>query len=184
MIEIKTLPAIDARALRARLDAGTAVLIDIREPIEYAREHILGARLVPLQALDAHDFDRDRGKALVFHCKSGNRTAMSAGRILARGFAEAYALSGGLDAWKAAGLPVHVNRNAPMDIFRQVQITAGALVLLGVVPGVLVSPWFLALSGFVGAGLMLAGLTGFCGMARLLQLMPWNRRALAALAST
>lgn len=182
MTEIKTLPAIDARALKARLDAGTAVLIDIREPIEYAREHILGARLVPVASFDTHDFDRDRGKAMVFHCKSGNRTAMNAGRILARDFAEVYALAGGIEAWKAAGLPVHINRDAPMDIFRQVQTTAGAMVLLGVVLGALVSPWFYALAGFVGAGLMFAGITGFCGMARLLQLMPWNRRALAALA--
>ena len=58
---------------------------------------------------------------------------------------------------------------------RQVQIVAGSLVLLGVVLGTTVSPLFLLLSGFVGAGLVFAGLSGWCGMAQLLALAPWNR---------
>jgi hypothetical protein len=53
-------------------------------------------------------------------------------------------------------------------------------VLLGVALGALVSPAFYILAGFVGVGLTFAGATGFCGMARLFALMPWNRRAAAA----
>jgi predicted branched-subunit amino acid permease len=63
---------------------------------------------------------------------------------------------------------------------RQVQIGAGSLVLIGIILGTLVAPGFYALSAFVGAGLVFAGTTGFCGMAHLLARMPWNRRALAA----
>jgi hypothetical protein len=63
---------------------------------------------------------------------------------------------------------------------RQVQIGAGSRVLIGVVLGALVAPGFYTLSAFVGAGLLVAGTTGFCGMARLLVHMPWNRRAFAA----
>ena len=84
---------------------------------------------------------------------------------------------GGLDAWKKAGLPVSFDRSKPIDIMRQVQIAAGSLVLIGVMLGFLVNPGFYALSGFVGAGLLFAGVSGFCGMARLLGVMPWNRRA-------
>jgi hypothetical protein len=58
---------------------------------------------------------------------------------------------------------------------RQVQITAGSLVALGTALGWFVSPWFLILSGFVGCGLMFAGLSGWCGMAMMLGRMPWNR---------
>ena len=72
------------------------------------------------------------------------------------------------------------DRKAPLPIMRQVQIAAGSLVLLGIVLAVLVSPWFMALSAFVGAGLIVAGITGFCGMANLLLHMPWNRSREAA----
>jgi len=50
----------------------------------------------------------------------------------------------------------------------------------GFVLGISVSPWFHLLSGFVGAGLMFAGISGFCGLARLLVRMPWNRKAMTA----
>lgn len=167
---------IEPLELKRRLDQDSAILIDIREPDEYAREHIIGARLVPLSGFDAHDFDRDHSKAVVFHCKSGSRTAANASRIIAKGFREAYMLAGGLEGWRAAGLPTHIDRSAPIDIMRQVQIGAGSLVLLGVILGFAISPWFFLLSAFVGAGLTFAGVTGFCGMARILQFMPWNRR--------
>jgi rhodanese-related sulfurtransferase len=177
---MSALPKISPVDLQQRLQTGETVLIDIREPSEYAREHIHGARLVPLAAIDSHDFDTERNKIAVFTCRSGNRTAMNASRLLAKGFREAYVLAGGLDAWKAAGLPVHFNAAAPLDLQRQVQIAAGSMALLGAILAGLVSPWFIALSGFVGAGLMTAGLTGFCGMARMLAVMPWNRKFLSA----
>jgi rhodanese-related sulfurtransferase len=88
-------------------------------------------------------------------------------------------LMGGLDGWKAAGLPTLVDRSAPIELQRQVQIAAGSLVVLGVALSVWVSPWFMLLSGFVGAGLIFAGVTGTCGMARFLSCMPWNRRVAA-----
>jgi rhodanese-related sulfurtransferase len=174
-----TFQAIAPHALKRRLDDGSAVLVDLREPDEYAREHIPGARLVPLSSFNAHDFDGDRDRAIVFHCKSGNRTALNAERILGRNFRESYALAGGIDAWKAAGLPTRIDRSAPIDVQRQVQIGAGLMVLSGIALGLAVSPWFFALSAFVGGGLTVAGVTGFCGFARLLKLMPWNRRSLA-----
>lgn len=171
---------IDPQTLHSRMAAGEVVLIDIRDPSEYAREHIRGARLVPLNAIDSHDFDSEHNRVAVFTCRSGNRTAMNASRLLAKGFREAYVLDGGLDGWKKAGLPVHFDAAAPLDLQRQVQITAGGMALLGAILAFLVSPWFIALSGFVGAGLMMAGITGYCGMARMLAVMPWNRRFLAA----
>jgi rhodanese-related sulfurtransferase len=169
-----------ADEVRRRLDAGEAVLIDIRESDEHAREHIVGARLAPLSAIDAHDFDRDHDKIAVFHCRSGMRTEANAAKLLARGFREAYCLEGGIEAWKRAGLPIHTNRKAPLELMRQVQIAAGALILLGVALGWLANPAFYALSAFVGAGLAFAGLTGWCGMALILKTMPWNRGSFAA----
>ncbi len=167
----------DAATLKSMLDAGKAIVIDVREPMEYVREHIIGARHVPLSGFDKADFSGDQDKVAVFHCASGARTAANAQRILATGFADIYHLKRGLGGWKAAGFPIHLNRDAPIDIMRQVQIAAGSLVLAGVILGFLLSPWFFALSGFVGAGLTFAGVTGFCGMARILAAAPWNRVA-------
>jgi rhodanese-related sulfurtransferase len=151
-----------------------AILVDIREVDEHARENIPGVLHRPLAGLARLDED---APALIFHCRSGNRTAANAGKLAAAANCQAYMLEGGLDAWRAAGLPVHTNPTQPIEIIRQVQITAGLLILLGVVLGWLVSPLFLALSGGVGAGLVFAGVTGSCAMARLLGILPWNRRA-------
>jgi rhodanese-related sulfurtransferase len=171
---------IDARTLKTWLDDEKAVLIDIREPDEYAREHIPGSRLVPLSAFDPADFSHDEGKVGVFHCASGTRTRQAAGEILATGFSEVYCLDGGLQGWKKAGLEVSFNRKAPISIQRQVQLTAGGMVVLGVVLAALLSPWFALLSAFVGAGLMFAGATGTCALASLLGMMPWNKPQAAA----
>jgi len=158
-----------------------ATLIDLREADEHARERIPGARSLPLSRLAEAELAVQAGKPVLFHCRSGARTAGYADRLSAKaGLCEAYTIEGGLDAWKRAGLPVTADRRQPLELMRQVQIVAGSLVLLGVLLGSLVSPWLYALSGFVGAGLVFAGVSGTCGLASLLLLMPWNRALASA----
>ena len=159
---------------RRRIDAG-AVLVDIRSPDEHARAHIPGARNVPLAQL-TRIADADE---VIFHCQSGMRTAAHAERLGASTVGPAYLIEGGLAAWRRAGLDCRVDGGQPLEIMRQVQIGAGALVLAGTLLGLLVEPAFLGLAAFVGAGLLVAGTTGWCGLARVLALMPWNRRARA-----
>jgi rhodanese-related sulfurtransferase len=173
-----TLPTIDPIDAKRLIDEG-AVLVDIREPDEHARERVPGARNTPLSRLGT----LPDASAIVFHCRSGARTSANAARLGAAASCQAYILEGGIDAWKKAGLPVDADRGQPIEIMRQVQIVAGSLVLLGVLLGLSVAPAFLALSGFVGAGLVFAGLSGWCGMARLLAVMPWNRRPVARAAA-
>lgn len=166
-----------ARLLR---EAG-ATLVDVREPDEHARERIPGARNLPLSKLEEAEAALHQGKPVLFHCRSGARTQSNAARLAAKaGSMEAYAVAGGLEAWKRAGLPVAEDRRQPLEMARQVQIAAGSLVLLGALLGATVSPWFHGLSAFVGAGLAYAGATGTCGLARVLRLMPWNRAAAGA----
>jgi rhodanese-related sulfurtransferase len=154
-----------------------AVLVDIREADEHARERIPGARHHALSRIDTENPVRPGDDVLVFHCRSGARTRANAPRLLASaGGCQTYVLEGGIEAWKQAGLPTAVDTRQPIEINRQVQIAAGSLVLAGVVLGALATPGFYLLSGFVGAGLAFAGISGFCGMARLFALMPWNRR--------
>ncbi len=165
----------------AELVRSGAVLIDIREADEQARERIPGTRHHALSRIDQGTPIQAGDDVVIFHCRSGARTKGNAARLAAAApNCETYVLDGGIDAWKKAGLPVALDRSQPIDLMRQVQIGAGSLVLLGVVLGALVAPGFYALSAFVGAGLTFAGITGFCGMVRLLSLLPWNRRAAAA----
>tara|TARA_R110002167_G_scaffold31007_4_gene102280 strand:+ start:843 stop:1403 length:561 start_codon:yes stop_codon:yes gene_type:complete len=170
---------ISPREAKTLVDSGKALLFDIREADEYAREHIVGARLVPLSGFNPDDFPKDHEKVGVFHCASGNRTTQAAAQILGTGFAKVYQIEGGIAGWKKAGLPVNLNRSAPISIQRQVQLIAGGMMVLSVVLAVLVSPWFMALGGFVGAGLMFAGASGTCAMATILAYMPWNRISVA-----
>jgi hypothetical protein len=58
-----------------------------------------------------------------------------------------------------------------------VQIVAGSLTFIGVMLGLFATPGFFIIPAFIGAGLTFAGVSGFCGMARVLMLAPWNRRA-------
>jgi rhodanese-related sulfurtransferase len=160
---------------RRRLAGGSAILVDIRERMEHAREAIPGARSQPLSTFDPAAL---RGApAVIFHCQSGKRTCENAGRLLGCGAAETYLLEGGLSGWKQAGYPTNLDRSQPIELQRQVQIAAGALIIAGLILSWLASPLFLAVPAFVGTGLVFAGVSGWCGMARLLGLMPWNRTA-------
>ncbi len=169
------IPQISPLETKSRVEEGSAVLIDIREPAEHAREHIAAARLVPLSSLEAHDFTAEGVKAVIFHCQSGNRTCANFERLSSLGLREIHVLDGGLLGWKAAGLTTRLDRKAPIELQRQVMIAAGAIILTGLVLAKFVSPWFVALTAFVGCGLVFAGFSGWCGLAKLLQLMPWNR---------
>lgn len=161
-----------------RLVAGGATLVDVRDADEHAREHIPGALNMPLAGIA--DMTAPSGP-VIFHCRSGMRTAANATRLAdAVPGSPCYILAGGIDAWRTEGLPTTVDRGQPLEIMRQVQLAAGGLVLLGVILGFLMTPLFFGLSAFVGAGLMVAGATGWCGMATLLRRLPWNRRTLAA----
>jgi rhodanese-related sulfurtransferase len=161
----------------ARLIREGAVLVDVREADEHVRERITGARHHALSGIDAESPVRAGDDVLIFHCRSGMRTKANAEKLTAVAEdCKVYVLEGGIEGWKKAGLPVEIDRKQPIEIMRQVQIGAGSLVLTGVLLGALIDPYFYALSGFVGAGLLFAGISGFCGMANLLALMPWNRR--------
>ncbi|MEQ1714716.1 MAG: rhodanese family protein [Hyphomicrobium sp.] len=173
MSQMQKISPKDAKAL---IDKG-AVLIDIREGDERARAQIAGSGHLPLSKLDSvKSAPATPGQTVVFHCKSGNRTAVNASKLLAKTPCEAYILDGGIDAWTAAGFPVvAAGKKPPMEIIRQVMIVAGTMALMGVVLGLNVSPVWFYLSAFVGLGLIFSGVTGYCLMAYVLRHMPWNK---------
>jgi rhodanese-related sulfurtransferase len=167
---------IDPKKTQALLAAGNAVLVDIRGANEYAREHIAGAHCLPLSAISgAFLSSYPKDAPIIFHCQSGNRTKQAENKFLSLGFDNVYILEGGMNAWKKYGNTTATNKNEPLPLMRQVQIIVGFMVVLGIFLSYAVSPYFNFLSAFFGAGLLFAGISGFCGLANVLMLLPYNR---------
>jgi len=169
------LELVDAFTLKTWTDKQKVQLIDVREPGEYAAEHIPGAKLLPLSQFQAEQVDFPDDTKVVLYCQSGKRSDQAAQKLINGGFSEFTQLQGGITAWKQLNYPTKINQNAPISLMRQVQIVAGSLVFTGTVLGAFVSPWFLILSAFVGAGLVFAGVTNTCAMGMLLATLPYNQ---------
>jgi rhodanese-related sulfurtransferase len=170
---VMSLPVLKPVEAKRLMDEG-AVLVDIRDPDEHARERVPGAQNHPLPKLGEEAFPDTA--VVIFHCRSGMRTQTNVARLAKAVRGEAYVVEGGIDAWRKAGLPVAVDRRQPIEMARQVQIVAGSLVVLGGALGFFFDPAFYALSVFVGAGLVFAGVSGLCTLARVLAYAPWNSR--------
>ena len=151
-------------------------IVDVRTPAEFGEVHLEGARLIPLDKLDGKGLASDHAKgSLYLMCGSGKRATQAAKQLCAAGHGDVIVVEGGMQGCEAAGIEVNRGRKV-MSLERQVRIAAGFLVFLGAVLS-MVNPWFVLLSGFVGAGLMFAGITDTCGMGMLIAKMPWNQRA-------
>ena len=176
-----TIPASVSAADAARLvEAGGALsVIDVRTGAEYAAEHVPGAHLIPLDQLETRlDEVRAVPAPRLVLCRSGARAALAKKTLEQHHVAGLSVVEGGIGAYVAAGGKTVKGKSA-ISLERQVRIAAGALVLLGVLLGAFVHAGFLALSAFVGAGLVFAGVTDWCGMGLLLAKMPWNQVAVA-----
>ena len=156
------------------------VLIDVRTPAEFGEVHVEIARNVPLDRLDTKDFAETSGKAPVyFICKSGGRSHKACEKMIAAGITNVVSIEGGTAACEANGVAVVRGRKS-MSLERQVRVCAGSLVAIGVAVGYFSSDplWRsvgLGLAGFIGCGLVLAGITDTCGMGMLIAKMPWNQ---------
>lgn len=175
-----TATPISASALKTLVDAGQAVVVDVREPAEFAGGHIPGALSVPMASLAGFDLSAHSGRAIVLVCATGRRSGMACEQVAARAPEGVSTLTGGLAAWTAEGGTVAGTGRAILPLDRQVLLGAGSVVLTGLALGAAVHPAFLLVSAFAGAGLVVAGLTGFCGMALLLARAPWNQNPKAA----
>lgn len=166
---------LDPFEVRRMIAEGEARLIDVRDARERHRCSIPGSASLPLADCQADRIDCESGPMPVFHCRAGGRSFKALQRMHAGGKTRAAHMRGGIEAWIAAGLPVIEDKRAPLSPMQQTQVLMGALVLVGVVLGAFWSAWALILSGFIGSGMIFAGLTGNCAMANLLGAMPWNR---------
>ncbi|ANJ06199.1 rhodanese-like domain-containing protein [Streptomyces parvulus] len=164
-------------------------VLDVRTPGEYAGGHLPGALNIPLDQIQRALPDirqaAERGDILVV-CASGARSE-NACRLLADNGIATATLSGGTGAWAADGHDLHRPEGAARSTWgmeRQVRFTAGTLVLLGLILGLLVHPAFQLLSAGIAAGLVFSALTNTCGMAAMLAKLPHNRPRAAELDNT
>jgi len=156
-------------------DPALAVL-DVRTPVEFAAVHVAQAQNIPLDALRPGALPLPKDRPVYLLCQRGGRATKAAEQLAQAGFTNPIVVEGGTESWSNAGLPVEKSGASVISLERQVRIGAGSLVLLGVLLGWFVHPYFIGLSAFVGAGLVFAGLTDWCGMGLLLAKAPWNQR--------
>lgn len=157
-------------------EGGCVQLVDVRSGGEFAGKRIAGAKSMPLEELGARQVELERGKPIIVICERGPRGARACEELRRLGWHDVANLSGGMQAWSSARLPIEADAHAPWALERQVRVAAGSLLLVGAGLGWLIHPDFFALCAFVGAGLIFAGITEWCGMALLLARAPWNRR--------
>jgi len=166
--------------LQALLDAQPDLpVLDVRTPVEYAEVHVPQARNVPLDTLAPRELfeagNLPKGQPIYILCRTGARASKAAEKFAKDGFGDTVVVEGGTVAWSEAGLPVDRGAVKVISLERQVRIAAGSLTFLGAALTFFVHPYFIALPAFVGAGLVFAGVTDFCGMGLLLAKAPWNR---------
>ena len=173
---------ISPQELAARQARGkVSELIDVRTPVEFREVHVSFARNVPLDQLDPNALMNARNGAsqqpLYVICRSGNRANQACEKFVAAGFTNTANVAGGTLAWEQAGLPVTRGKKS-ISLERQVRIAIGSLVLIGSALTQFAHPAWIGLPAFMGAGLILSGITDFCGLALILGRMPWNQVAL------
>jgi rhodanese-related sulfurtransferase len=170
---------VSASELQEWVGRATVRVLDVRTPAEFEASHIAGSYNVPLDTLGEHapELTARVQEEVVLVCRSGGRARQAESALRESGMARLHVLEGGMSAWEAAGLDVVRGASSRWPLERQVRLAAGVLVLAGVLGGALLTPWLYAVAGFVGAGLTFAGLTDWCGMARLLGRLPYNRRS-------
>jgi rhodanese-related sulfurtransferase len=158
----------------------TAKVIDVRTPVEFAEVHVPQAQNTPLDQLNpealVHSGQLPADQPVYLLCRSGGRASKAAEAFLKAGFDHTVVVEGGTLAWIDAGFPVIRGAAKVISLERQVRIVAGLLVVTGVLLAIFIHPYFVGLSAFVGAGLVFAGITDWCGMGLLLAQLPWNSK--------
>ncbi len=167
---------IDAKTLKKWLENNEAIVVDVREPAEHEAKKIAGSHLIPLGNICKNLLPKCENKKIVLHCQGGRRSANACQKLLAEDSnLEIYNLEGGISSWAASGCDMQNSGKFFLPLDRQVQLIIGLGVLSGSLLGYFYNPKFFFLSGFFGAGLVFAALTGTCALASFLARMSWNK---------
>lgn len=166
--------------LMSQKDAELCIL-DVRTAAEVQAESLPNCLHIPLHDLTPERVQAELSKrgqptdTVFLLCQSGRRAEMAANQLQGHISPTLSIIEGGMNAVKQAQIPTQQAGNPVMSLERQVRIAAGFLVVAGVVLGTWAHPTFYGLAGFVGAGLMFAGITDTCMMGMAIARMPWNK---------
>lgn len=155
-----------------------AILIDVREPDEFLKQHIAFAQSLPLGMFSdlLSDFPFPQDRKIIMQCLGGKRGENACTILSTRGIPnEIYNISGGITAWQNEGLPIIGAFTPKFSIFRQVQMIVGSLIMALIILGFWGLTMAFSIAGLFAGALAFAGFTGWCGLAYLLNMMPWNR---------
>ncbi|MET0081012.1 MAG: rhodanese-like domain-containing protein [Candidatus Thiodiazotropha lotti] len=183
-MEIKSVTTISPSGLFAKQDQGMKIeLLDVRTVAEYRGGHIPGSKLLTLDEISDESLAQqlghpnERGQASIYlTCKSGFRAEQAANKLLDSGYKNLVLVEGGTDGWEKSGLPIK-RWGGVISLERQVQIAIGSLLLLKVLFGFTLHELFFLTGVVIGTGLIMAGITRWCGLAKLIAILPWNRNA-------
>ncbi|WP_084591526.1 rhodanese-like domain-containing protein [Gilvimarinus agarilyticus] len=156
-------------------------VIDIRTAAEVKACHLPGSIHIPVNEITPervrgalHDAGKT-GQPVYLLCQSGKRADMAANTLNGQLDEPLIIIEGGVNALTETSATLVNGTKTAISLECQVRIAAGGLVVTGVLTGFFIHPAFFALSGFVGTGLMFAGITDTCAMGMLIARMPWNR---------
>jgi rhodanese-related sulfurtransferase len=181
-MEMATVSSISPSELSALQKQGKKIeLLDVRTSVEFSSGHIPGAKRLTLDEFSVETLgeflgdpiDRD-DTAIYITCQSGLRARQAVEQLHLSGYRNLVLVEGGTTGWEKAGLPMK-RCDQIISLERQVQIAIGSLLLLKVFFGFTMHELFFLAGALIGAGLIIAGMTRWCGMARLMAMMPWNR---------
>jgi len=165
--------------IKENIHQESALFIDVRERHEYHAEHIKNAMNIPLGALE-QSIDRiPKDKTLIFYCKSGNRSQKALEQLIHHlSDIPCYSLIGGIDAGKKE---FEIERSSTtgckmrLSVERQTFVIIGIFLILGGIFAFTINPLFQLVPFVIGGGMIFAGLSGFCGLSKVLAMMPWNK---------
>ena len=175
------LKQINPKIAKEWLDQNECCIIDVREPSEHQNQSIKGSHLIPLGQLSADKIPQQfKNKKIVMHCQRGGRSSRACAQLMQENpDLNIYNLEGGILGWSECGLDTACangsQKKCTMSIERQVRLTAGLIVFVGCVLAIIVDPIFIALPAFAGFALSFTAIIDWCGMAKVLAAMPWNK---------
>ena len=154
-----------------------AILIDVREPAEHRLEKIPVSKNIPLSKIhpDHLSSEINSGHTILVHCKSGRRSDEACKKLSKDIQADIYNIQGGIENWSKSGFVTEKAETGILPLDRQVQLIVSSMILIGLLIYYFITPYGLFLPLMAGLGLMNAAVTGWCGMAKLLAVMPWNQ---------